>query len=55
MYEVKNSNFSFKKKSYVETILQKVWVEERATEKVRPKNVIHKGEIVMKREEHKKM
>ena len=34
MYEVENSNFPFKNKSYVDALLQKWRVEERNTERV---------------------
>ena len=43
MAEVKNANFSFKDKYYVDALLQKFRVEERDIERVRPKKVTHKG------------
>ena len=51
--EVKNANFSFNRKSYVDALLQKRRVEERASERERPKNVIQKGNIVTQRSKHR--
>ena len=54
MDEVKNSNVSFNNKTYVDTLLQKVWVKERASERLIFNNVIQKKNIVRQRATHKK-
>ena len=46
MDEVKNANFVFNRKSYVDALLQKRRVEERASERVISNNVLQKNDIV---------
>ena len=53
MDEVENANFSFNITSYVDALLQKVRVKEHASEMVRSKNVLQKGDILAHRATHK--
>ena len=53
MDEAENANFSFNKKSYVDALLQKGLVKEGASERVRTKNMLQKGDIVTQRATHK--
>ena len=41
--EVEKSNFSLKKKSYIDSFLQKLCVTERVRERISPNNVTKKG------------
>ena len=53
MDEVKNANFSFNKKSYVDNILQKRRFRKHASEKVIPKNVLQRGYTETKKSTNK--
>ena len=52
--EVENANFSFNKKSHVDALLQRVSVEELASERAGSKKVLQKGNIMTHRYTHKK-
>ena len=52
--EVKNANFSFNNKSYIDALLQKVQVEEHVSEKLGKISVLQKGDILMQIATYKK-